>query len=343
MYLNKLLDSASYVKMEQAGTDGAAEGSSAGAPASVTTNAGQNNSAAATVSTTVGDAAKASQLQSSVSATVAQPVGREAKGSAPDFRDGWTDDLKKDPYLSGFRDSASLAKALIDNKKLIGQKLGIPGADATPEAKAAFYEAMGVPKEPGGYEFKQPDKLPESMKGFYNQEHADKWAKRFHDLGIPKEAANVLRNELFSEITAELGNINTEVEKSDKQFSEMAVKIFGDNKKADTALQATRTIIEKHLPPELKSALGNLPNSALLAVAAAIDGERKVMGGEDKTLTGDQGLSGDGKTMAQLRQEAQELMNHPDYASPFGPGGKIGHNNVTKRVNDIYKRIGGMA
>lgn len=320
-------------------------GAAAGAPTTATTNAatGGNESASATTGTTAGEVAKANGTQTSATATVPAGVGQQAADTTTsDFRAGWTDDLKNDPSLKDFKDTASMAKALIDTKKLVGQKLGIPGPDATPEAKAAFFEALGVPKDPAGYEFKAPADMPEAMKAHYDQAHADKWAGVFQKHGIPKEAANALRNELFKEITGEIGEMQAAADTSDAQFKELAVSIYGDEAKATAGLQSARTMIEKHLPPALKGALNQLSNTALLAVAAAIGGETKALTGEDKTISRETGTGSDGKTSAQLREEARAIMALPEYSSAFTAKGKGAHEKATADVKAIYARINGM-
>lgn len=313
-----------------------------GAPASVKTDTTPNPSAAATVSTTAGEAAKVSQGETSATASVPAGVGGADPNATPDWRSGWDDTLKNDPALKDVKDPAALAKMYLDTKKLVGQKLGIPGKDATPEAKAAFHEAMGVPKDAAGYEFKAPENLPEALKGAYDQAHADKWAARMRELGIPKEAANTLRNELFNEMTEELKGINAEAEKSDAKFAEMAKGIYGDDAKVTAALQNVRTMIEKHAPPALKDAAKNLPNSALLLAAAVIRGETLALTGEDKTIGKDDGSNSGGQTKEQLRAEARRLQALPEYSSPFTAKGKEEHQRVVKEVKSLYDRIGQM-
>jgi hypothetical protein len=325
--------------MDQAG-DG--QGGAAGAPAKATAATTSNDSASATAGTTAGDAAKASSDQNSAAAAVPAGVGQDGgdKGAAPDFKAS-LGEFGKDPAVATIGNAADLAKAFIETKKLVGQKLGIPGADATPEAREAFYTALGVPKDTAGYDFKQPDNLPEALKASYSQEHADKWAGIMKKHNIPKEAASALRQELFAEVTAEVGEMKAEVEKSDKQFAELARSIYGDDAKANTALQAARTMIEKHLPAPLKEALNQLSNTALLAVAAAVSGETKALTGEDRTI-GTEGAGASGKTISQLREEAREMQKLPEYSSPFTPKGKTAHEDLVKKVKDIYSQINQM-
>ena len=325
-----------------------AEGEAAGATggtSSVSADTNSNATASATVSTTAGDAAKVSNDQSSAAASVPAGIGSQAADTSvnSDFRAEWPDDLKKDPYLSGFKTPQDIAKALIENKKMVGQKLGIPGPDATPEAKAAFYEALGVPKDPAGYEFTQPDDLPDALKETYDQEHADKWAKRFKDLGIPKDAAAALRKEFFAEVSEEMKGVMAQNDASEATFNKLSLEIYGDANKANEALQNVRTMVEKHVPANLKAAMAEMPSAALLAIASVIRGETMALSGEDKTISRDNGASSDGKTVAQLRDEARSLQALPEYSSPFTAKGKTAHDEAVAKVKSIYDRIGKMS
>jgi len=316
-------------------------GGNSSAPAKAVADTNSNATAAATVSTTVGDAAKQAADQSSASASVPATVGApEQKATSGDFREGWGDDLKNDPSLKDFKDTQSLAKALIDTKKLVGQKLGIPGPDATPEAKAAFNEAMGVPKEGAGYEFKAPEGIPDKIRdALYSEEHSKEWAEFFREKGVPKEVANAIRDKFFQEMKGDLEELMTEVDKSDEEFGKMAAKIYGDNAKANAAIQNVKTAIEKHVPAELKGQLDKLSNSALLIIASTIRGETLDLSGEDKSLSGDPGVQGnDGKSVADLREEARTLQALPEYNNPLAKG-KNAHDKLVAEVKSIYKRI----
>lgn len=101
-------------------------------------------------------------------------------------------------------------------------------------------------------------------------------------------------------------------------------------------------MVEKHVPAELKAGMDTLSNTALLIVAAAIRGETMALTGEDKTISRDNGTSSDGKTVAQLRDEARQLQALPEYSSPFTPKGKNAHDEVVAKVKGIYDRIGKM-
>lgn len=326
-----------YRNAEGAAAGGGQPAAAPGAPTTVSTNADGNGGASASVPSTMGQAAAESQAASSASAKVPVAGNDPGKAASPDFQT-MLGDFAKEPMFADFKDVPSLAKAYADTKKLVGQKLGIPGEDATPEVRDAFFKALGVPENGEGYGFKPPENMPEALKGTYSDEHAKKWADLFKKHNVPAEAANALRNEFFSEVSEEIGKMKTDVSKSDEEFAKMANETFGDETKANAALQSARTIIEKHLPDKLKAELNAMPNSALMAVAVALNGELKGLTGEDNALAHDSGAGASGKTVAELRAEALAIQGTPEYSNPFAKG-KPAHEEAQKKVRTIYQQI----
>lgn len=328
-----------YRNADGGGSGGASASVPAGgAPATVTTSTG-GGSATATVPSapsTMGEAATASQTQSSASATV-PAIGQEAAKDtgAPDFKTS-LGDYAKDPSLSDVADVQTLAKRFIDTKKLVGQKLGIPDANSTPEAKAAFYKAMGVPDNAEGYALKAPEKLPENLRNNYEAETLKEYTDVARKLNLTTEQAKGLQEWFDSKTIKQFESMQTDITKSDAEFDKLATKIFGDKK--EEAIQNAKTLLVKHIPEELRKELDNLPNAALTAIAAALSGYSKEMSGEDKVI-GTGGESASNQTPAQLREEAKKLMALPEYSSPFTEKGKAGHEALVAKVKKMYADI----
>lgn len=281
---------------------------------------------------TAGDAAAASQESTSASAS-SPALGTKADTTAPDFKTS-LGDFGKDPALADFKDAQTLAKSFLETKKLVGQKMGIPADDAAPEAKAVFYKALGVPDAAEGYGFKEPEGLPEALKGTYSPEHAKKWEGIFKEHNVPAKTALALREAFIKEVAEQTGKIAADTSRSDADFDKIATQIFGDKKEA--ALQSARTIIEKHVPPELRERLNNLPNDALLATAAALSGQSKETTGEDKVI-GQNGETSASQTAEQLRTEGRALMAAPEFSDPFAKG-KEAHEAAKLKVKALYER-----
>ena len=285
---------------------------------------------------TVGDAAASSQAASSASASVpsigAQPAKTDA---APDFKTS-LGDFGKEAMFADVKDAQQLAKMYKDTKTLVGQKLGIPDENATPEAKAAFYKALGVPDSEDGYGLdKLPDDAPDELKQHFDAEEAKKWSGIFKKLNIPAPAAKELQKEMMTMLGEELKGFKADESKSDEQFDALATKTFGEKKVE--ALQNARALMEKHTSKEAFSTLKDLPNDRLVAVAEFISNFTKEMTGEDQVLKGDAG--GSAQSESELRQEMRTIMSSPEFNSPFSPKGKDGHEEAKKKVAEISGKI----
>lgn len=74
-----------------------------------------------------------------------------------DWKTGLPDDLKAEASLTGFKGVGDLAKSFVETKKLVGQALRAPTAEASEEEWEKFYKAGGKPNAPEEYKFAAPD------------------------------------------------------------------------------------------------------------------------------------------------------------------------------------------
>ncbi len=282
---------------------------------------------------TVGQVAEQRAQDNSARASVPFAQGSDDKG-APDWREGWGDDLKNNPALKDFKTPVDLAKSYIETKKMVGQKTGIPGPDATPEQKAEFYKALGVPDDINGYDQALPDDLPESIKKNFDPEHAKKWAGTFKEANLTSAQAKIVRDAYMKEVAQTLGEAKEDIGKSEANFKEVLTKHFGD--KMDAIVTATRADIEKTIPAEMKPYLETLDNNQLALLAAYGQGLHKIYGGEDKVIQNDEGNSV--ASEADLRKELRDTMSLPEYSNPFAQG-KERHNEVVAKAKKLSDQI----
>jgi hypothetical protein len=77
--------------------------------------------------------------------------GKPGEAKIPAWHEQLPPDLKGTAGLAEYPKVGDVAKALLDLKGKAGVEL--PGEKASPEERAAFWEKLGRPKEPGGYSF----------------------------------------------------------------------------------------------------------------------------------------------------------------------------------------------
>lgn len=121
-----------------------------------------------------------------------QPAGTQVITAEPppppgdaSWRDGLGGDLKGNKSLEKFKDVSAVAQAYVDLEKSSsrGDKITIPGKDATDAEKEAFWSKIGRPPEASGYE--QPTaEMPADVK--MNDEEIAGFQKLAHELGLSK-------------------------------------------------------------------------------------------------------------------------------------------------------------
>ena len=101
--------------------------------------------------------------------TGSQGVATAAPAAPVGFLDSLPDDLRMEPSLRNFTDSASLAKSYVHAHRMIGaDKIPLPGKTATDEDWANVWAKLGRPQSPSEYEvkFENPVFAESEMEGF---------------------------------------------------------------------------------------------------------------------------------------------------------------------------------
>lgn len=233
-----------------------------------------------------------------------------------------------------------IIKSYTELEKTVGKpKYGVPGADAAPEQVAEFFKALGVPETPEAYGLKSPDGYPEHM-GEYMAETLTEYSKVAHDLKLtPKQAAGI--QQWFDGMALKLGQAGVTADTeaaaaSQAKLTEHFGKLFGD--KSGEAVERVKASITAAIPDaSLREALSkSLPDEALVAIAAIEQHYRKTYGQADNNI-GNEG-NPSGKSLEDLRKEAQTTMATDAYRDPMHKD----HKATRERVDQMYKDIGAL-
>lgn len=221
------------------------------------------------------------------------------------YRDkGWAKEIKD---MDGF------AKSYEDTKAALSRRpAGIPDDNASPEDKAAFNKARGVPESADQY---QLEALPE---GYTPTEQDTKIRAGiqdiFHKADLDPSQAKLIEagwNEL-------VGGLESQQGRDDAAFDTMVAETYGD--KADAVMASNKALIEKHTDPKFLEYVGTLDNRALMALSTAIDGIKKEYIGEDKVLVGDVVEPVGARTNDQIRAEMAGIMGSEAFQNPSHQG-----------------------
>lgn len=216
------------------------------------------------------------------------------------------------------KDPAVLAAAAYEKEKLLGGTIKVPGKDATPEERDAFYNKLGRPAKAEDYAFTPPKDLPEDLP--YDAARAGKLKTDLHALGLTNAQAAAIHDMYISEMTGLHGNqqskqaeaIQARAEKATDELEALWGPVDGDKAKANFEL-AGRIFTDVPGGQELLTELQGLglvgPNKEVLSAALA------------KTFAAMGGA---------LFQEDQVLRGRKDaVANPFAEGKDF---NLTKQM-----------
>jgi hypothetical protein len=101
------------------------------------------------------------------------------------FKKGWAAALGVPPaWETKFSRPDALLKSHANLESMLGKggKVSIPGPTSTPEEKAAFNRAMGIPEKADGYQIKMPEKIGD--KPFPKELWNDDEAKKFSEFAL---------------------------------------------------------------------------------------------------------------------------------------------------------------
>jgi hypothetical protein len=104
-------------------------------------------------------------------------------------------DYKTDPRVAEYDGFNEIVDDLLRTKETTSSMLRVPGEEATPEERAAFNRAIGVPETTADYEFNVPKDAEGAAK------LAEEVAFLAHESGVPKQAAQKLFDYLIKATT----------------------------------------------------------------------------------------------------------------------------------------------
>lgn len=153
----------------------------------------------------------------------ADPAPDPASEPAADWRTQIEDEKLRD-HAGRFASLTDLVKGNLDLRserdRLKSTALVVPGKDADEETVKAFRTKLGVPESPDGYEFPAPPEGQELTE--VEKQSQQQWAQRFHELGVPKDAAS----KLVEAWRTDINQVSESVAEADKQFASETEKVL---------------------------------------------------------------------------------------------------------------------
>jgi hypothetical protein len=263
-----------------------------------------------------------------------------------DWRESLPDELKTDPALKDFKDVASVAKSLVETKKLVGGSIRPPGPDAGPEARKEFVaklrekmpELLMVPADPAERATFEDDlwrtlgrpEKPEdySLEGVTLEEGVKLDEVKLRELGKSLKLTKAqLREAANLEATGQAAQLKATKEARAQLRSE-----FGDEYQA--ALNHAATVAEKKGFAEDAVALRAGLVSAARAKAWVAEAKRVTGPGNP---VGQQGQGAPPDTTAELLARRAEMMARTEYFNPAK--GREVHLSLVEKVRVINEEL----
>lgn len=126
--------------------------------------------------------------------------------------------------LARFKSQNDLGKSYLELEKRLGASVVLPGKNAKPEDVEAFYEKLGRPKSPDGYELDSvflPDNVTQTDPG--NKE----FRKIAHEIGLSKEQAKALNKWSVELSLAQASAFRKKMDEEKQKASENLRKEYG--------------------------------------------------------------------------------------------------------------------
>jgi len=231
------------------------------------------------------------------------------------------DEYKDKAYLKDVNSMDDVFKKLDGAQSLIGrQKVSFLHDDSTEEEIQAFNRSAGMPEKPEEYNFERPDDaIP-------NEEIDARIKQIFHNAGLSGKAATKVQKEYE-------GYLNELSAKNDEAFDMLSADVLGD--KVDGILASGKKLIEENLPPKLAESFSNLPNEALVTMAAVLENVRQKYITEDN-INDSNGVGSGSNGVESLREQGRQLLADPARNNAFHPK----HKEVNEKLKEVYGQIG---
>ncbi len=174
----------------------------------------------------------------------------------------WQDSVAEDNRsgVSKFETVDSLAKGYIELERSMGGKVNLPGENATPEEKSAFYGKVGRPEDSKGYERPQLGEGEE-----YNEELMGSLTQAAFDAGVSKQQFSALAEKYIEMQTAEKvakqEADDTEYERHKDESDRVLHQVMGAN--YDKNIELSKRAYTEYASPELRAILDTDKYSSL--------------------------------------------------------------------------------
>jgi hypothetical protein len=237
--------------------------------------------------------------------------------------------LRGNKTLAKFKTAGDAAQAYVNLEKTLGNRVEIPGDNATPEQRDAFYTRLGRPAKAEDYE---APAIPEGSEAQLDADYATQFRSKAHELNLTKAQAKGLQDWVIAREVAKYSEFAQQTEAAKKEA--MAKLRAGWGAAADQNVGLVQRLVSEYGDDEAVAELdrtgaGNSP--AILRMMAKI-ARSQVEG--DIMPAADLGTS---QKQAQQDIEATKNAAAADRKHPYRDSDHPGHRAEVARMRRLYE------
>lgn len=244
------------------------------------------------------------------------------------------EDARKHVEAKGYKDPAELALANYNLTKLQRGDptvIGVPGADATPEQMSEFYNKLGRPAEPEGYEFKfdEGTSVNDAMVEFART--------TFHEAGLTPSQAQLVADK-WNEFTAQQSEgFQAQItEQNDTELKALEAKWGADLDKNTAA--GRRAVEALGLDAELIGKVEQNIGSAAVVELLATIGRKSDEGGFATSAQGGDPNNPDAMSKEQASAKITELQSDQEFQKKYTDANHPGHKDAVDFMQRLFAR-----
>lgn len=265
------------------------------------------------------------------------PVPPTTPGATVDFNALVPVEFQNETWVKDLARNADPVKALFERHKsaqaMIGKRVEVPAADATPEAVKAFHKALGVPDSPDRYEYSPPDISAESegVQKYLKEEAKDSsfmkaMQSKAHELGLtPKQFAGMASAVDGWKIENARGTVEALQAQGEQRLTTFNT-LYGD--KADYVKRVAKETLGKVIPENIMKS-GD-PEIVLFEALKFIHEKVYKNGSVAAGSSGTPQMS-----PTELQQEIFKLRALPEFKNAFHPN----HKALNAKVEQMYVEL----
>ena len=253
-------------------------------------------------------------------------LGSESVGDNQDWRNALPEDLKNDPTLQNYKDVASLAKTVVHQQQMIGNRIPLP---KTEEEKAELYGKLGRPDVPEKYEVN----VGQDYEQYFNESALAEFKNVAHKIGLNNDQVSALIDFQKSQVDYELQNQPAQLE-TQRKDTEQSLKQewgFDYDKNVRAAQRALDVYGDEDLKQLMNTEVGN--NPAMIKLFHRL--------GQEVTEDMAQNTQNNKLTISPVdaRQEIDAIMQNPKH--PYFDSRHREHKEAVEKVRQLHEKAFG--